>query len=92
MKKFSFILSDAKKIIMLIKYISALYKNLDAFLLKNKFEIKEFDSSKSGKIEKIPDIIKFNIDIGNLSSMLASSATSIPIVQCVLPRKLYHLV
>ena len=69
-----------------MRYINNLYKNLDIFFLKNKLEIVEFGSSKSGSKEKIADIIIEIIEIGILKINEACIDASIPIVQWVLPR------
>lgn len=69
-----------------MRYIDNLYNNLDKFLFKNKLEIVELASSKSGSKEKIADIIIENIEIGILNIKDACMDANIPIAQWVLPR------
>ena len=51
-----FILKEKKNINIFIKYINNLYIILEIFFFKNKLEIVEFTSSKSGSKEKIAEI------------------------------------
>ena len=84
--KLLFIFNEIKNIKKLIIDITNLYIFLDKFLFKKKFEIVEFDSSKSGNKEKIAEITIEKTDIGILNSKDTCIDVSTPIVQWVLPR------
>ena len=79
--KLSFIFKEIKNIKQLIIDIISLYIFLDKSLFRKKFEMVEFDSSKSGNKEKIAEITIDKTDMGTLNSKHDCIDASTPMVQ-----------